>query len=79
MDVNKMLQDLRAERAMIEEAIFSLECLARGEKRRGRPPAWKTAAQGVVPAEASAPNKRGQKRRSKVKGGVFKMPESQAS
>jgi hypothetical protein len=41
MDVNKMLQDLRAEREQIEEAILSLERLARGRgKRRGRPPAW---------------------------------------
>jgi hypothetical protein len=41
MDVNKMLTDLRAEREQIEEAILSLERLARGRgKRRGRPPAW---------------------------------------
>jgi hypothetical protein len=41
MDVNKMLQDLREEREQIEEAILSLERLARGRgKRRGRPPAW---------------------------------------
>ncbi len=41
MDVNKMLQDLRAEREQIEEAILSLERLARGRgKRRGRPPSW---------------------------------------
>ncbi len=41
MDVNKMLTELRAEREQIEEAILSLERLARGRgKRRGRPPAW---------------------------------------
>jgi hypothetical protein len=41
MDVTKMLQDLREEREQIEEAILSLERLARGRgKRRGRPPAW---------------------------------------
>jgi hypothetical protein len=41
MDVNKMLGDLRHEREQIEEAILSLERLARGRgKRRGRPPAW---------------------------------------
>ena len=36
-----MLADLRQEREQIEEAILSLERLARGRgKRRGRPPAW---------------------------------------
>ena len=43
MDVTKMLADLREEREQIEEAIISLERLARGRgKRRGRPPAWMT-------------------------------------
>ena len=43
MDVTKMLVDLRQEREQIEEAIMSLERLARGRgKRRGRPPAWMT-------------------------------------
>ena len=36
-----MLADLREEREHIEEAILTLERLARGRgKRRGRPPAW---------------------------------------
>jgi hypothetical protein len=44
MDVLKMLADLRQEREQIEEAILTLERLARGRgKRRGRPPAWMTA------------------------------------
>lgn len=41
MDVTKILSELRDERVQIEEAILSLERLARGRgKRRGRPPAW---------------------------------------
>lgn len=41
MDVAKILAELRLEREQIEEAIISLERLARGRgKRRGRPPAW---------------------------------------
>ncbi len=41
MDVTKILTDLRQEREQIEEAIMSLERLARGRgRRRGRPPAW---------------------------------------
>ena len=43
MDVTKMRADLRQEREQIEEAIMTLERLARGRgKRRGRPPAWMT-------------------------------------
>ena len=41
MDTNKMLAELRQEREQIEEAIMTLERLARGRgRRRGRPPAW---------------------------------------
>ena len=41
MDVIKMLADLRQEREQLEEAILTLERLARGRgRRRGRPPAW---------------------------------------
>lgn len=41
MDINKMLIELRQEREQIEEAIMTLERLARGRgRRRGRPPAW---------------------------------------
>ena len=43
MDVIKMLADLRQEREQLEEAILTLERLARGRgRRRGRPPAWMT-------------------------------------
>ena len=41
MDINKMLAELRQEREQLEEAIMTLERLARGRgRRRGRPPAW---------------------------------------
>jgi hypothetical protein len=41
MDVTRMLAELRQERQQIEEAIITLERLARGRgKRRGRPPLW---------------------------------------
>jgi len=43
MDINKMLAELRQEREQIEEAIMTLERLARGRgRRRGRPPSWMT-------------------------------------
>ena len=41
MDVSKILAELKAEREQIEEAIGSLERLARGRCRGpGRPPSW---------------------------------------
>jgi len=41
MDVSKILDELRQEREQLEEAILSLERLARGRgRRRGRPPSW---------------------------------------
>jgi hypothetical protein len=41
MDVSKILSELKEERQQIEEAILSLERLARGRgRRRGRPPSW---------------------------------------
>ncbi len=43
MDVNRILTELRTERELIDEAIMTLERLARGRgKRRGRPPKWLT-------------------------------------
>lgn len=45
MDVSKILADLKSEKEQLEEAILSLERLARGRgKRRGRPPAWMAEA-----------------------------------
>ena len=60
MDVTKMLTDLRAEREAIEEAIVTLERLARGQgRRRGRPPAWLAALRkGGKPVAAGAPKLR---------------------
>jgi hypothetical protein len=57
LDVDKMLADLRLEREQIEEAILTLERLARGRgRRRGRPPSWlKEAQDGSGPEATSAP------------------------
>ena len=60
MDVSKILTELKAEREQIEEAILSLERLARGRGNgRGRPPAWM--------AEVSLPKRRGRPPGSKNK------------
>lgn len=51
MDVDKMLAELRLEREQIEEAILTLERLARGRgRRRGRPPAWLKEATSSAPS-----------------------------
>jgi hypothetical protein len=47
LDIDKMLAELRVEREQIEEAILTLERLARGRgRRRGRPPSWLKEAAG---------------------------------
>ena len=62
MDVSKILVELRQEREQIEEAIMSLERLARGQgKRRGRPPAW------MKEVAESGPKRRGRPPGSKNK------------
>jgi hypothetical protein len=49
-----MLAELRMEREQIEEAILTLERLARGRgRRRGRPPAWLKEAQAVIAEEVA--------------------------
>jgi hypothetical protein len=60
MDVAKILAELKSEREQIEEAILSLERLARGRTRgRGRPPSWM--------AEVETPKRRGRPPGSKNK------------
>ncbi len=62
MDVSKILAELQAERTQIDEAILSLERLARGRgKRRGRPPSW------ITTGEPEAPRRRGRPPGSKNK------------
>jgi hypothetical protein len=76
MDITKILEDLRRERQQLEEAILSLERLAVGGKRRGRPPAWIVAAQQTTTAVPRGPgrppgskNKRGRKKAGGTESG----------
>ena len=73
-----MLAELRLEREQIEEAILTLERLARGRgRRRGRPPSWlKDAADAVslgeegdegIVASVAEPRRRGRPPGSKSK------------
>lgn len=80
LDVDKMLAELRLEREQIEEAILTLERLARGRgRRRGRPPSWLKEATAVVSAAAgdedgllasSEPKRRGRPPGSKSKHAI---------
>ena len=82
-----MLAELRLEREQIEEAILTLERLARGRgRRRGRPPAWlKDAAAAVSMAEnnhadlldgAPEPRRRGRPPGSKTKQAAAQPAEA---
>ncbi len=56
MDVSKILAELKAEREQIEEAILSLERLARGRgTKRGRPPTWMASETPVVKRRGRPP------------------------
>ena len=56
MDVTKILAELRDERQQIEEAIVSLERLARGRgRRRGRPPSWMSEVTTTVKRRGRPP------------------------
>ena len=58
MDVTKILAELREEREQLEEAIVSLERLAQGRgRRRGRPPAWMSAAKKRIKAASAEAKK----------------------
>ena len=56
MNTIKYINELRAERDNIDEAITVLTRLAGGGKRRGRPPKWLGAS--TPQAEAPAPEKK---------------------
>jgi hypothetical protein len=59
MELTKVIAELRAERAAIDEALAALDRIARASvgKRRGRPPAWLTATGGAI-AVAAEPRKK---------------------
>lgn len=57
MDVSKIIADLRRERDEIDAAIISLERLVegKGQRRRGRPPAWLVDLRGTGKSPKSEP------------------------
>lgn len=78
VDVTRILAELRAERAQLEEAILSLERLARGRgKRRGRPPAWLSPEISAPVPEA--PRRRGRPPGSKNKNAAARSAQAPAA
>ena len=57
MDLNRIIQDLKAERDVLAAAIECLERLATGRgRKRGRPPKWLSErGEGTQPSNADAP------------------------
>ncbi len=55
MDIVRMIAELQAERAAIEDALVVLGKLAQTRgKRRGRPPSWMTAIRHAAGSPATA-------------------------
>jgi hypothetical protein len=52
MELTKVIAELKAERAAIDEALAALDRIARasGGKRRGRPPSWLVKANVIAEA-----------------------------
>ena len=73
MDVNKILNELRQERDLLQHAIDTLERLARGQgKRRGRPPAWlKEAA-----TRRTSQSRHNTRKQSRARKGAVEVPRN---
>jgi len=76
MDITKILEELRQEREQLEEAILSLERLAAGGRRRGRPPAWIAAVRQKAETEGPAPARAAKPKKPRRKGAVSESGES---
>jgi hypothetical protein len=60
MELTKVIAELRAERAAIDEALAALDRIARATtgKRRGRPPAWLAATTNAISVATGEPHKK---------------------
>ena len=66
MDITKMIVELRSEREMIERALMALERIARGARRRGRPPKW------MAGRNSEEPKRRGRRPGTKMSAAARK-------
>lgn len=68
MNLTAIIDEIRAERDLVVEAILSLERLAGGRgKRRGRPPGWLAAVLAEADTESQPKAKVRKKKRAKSK------------
>ncbi len=75
-----MLAELRLEREQIEEAILTLERLARGRgRRRGRPPAWLKDVSSAAAEDDPEASSLGEPRRRGRPPGAKSKPVAQAA
>jgi hypothetical protein len=60
MELTKVIAELRAERAAIDEALAALDRIARAAtgKRRGRPPSWLATTTNAIVAAGEPRKKR---------------------
>jgi hypothetical protein len=79
MELTKVIAELRAERAAIDEALAALDRIARASvgKRRGRPPAWLAAASAANGGDPAAVAAEPRKKRSLSPEVRKKMAEAQ--
>ena len=57
MNIQKIIEDLREERACLDEVLIGLEKLAlKRTPRRGRPPAWSRATSLTGSKSSNGPN-----------------------
>ena len=79
MDVSRILAELHQELVRVDAAIASLEGLAAGTRRRGRPPRWlKAIRAGKIDASGQV-GARKQKKGSKTADAAAAAGSSQAS
>jgi len=76
VDVAKILEELKQEKAHLEQAIATLERLVQGRgPRRGRPPAW-MSAEGAAPKRRGRPP--GSKNKTPAAGAATAAPKDSA-
>jgi hypothetical protein len=79
MDIQKMIAELRSEKASVEEALVMLEQLARAQgKRRGRPPAYLSKTGGAKRKPFSEETKKKMAASQRKRWAAYRKAQKQA-